>query len=155
MNDKILTMSLMLFLIMIGINAFLYMASSNLYDTSGNQLNIYYGLDSGGFGQQVQDDSEGTTIDTGVSISSSVPSQQEGMTAVETNSNPVGLNYMAEIQKIGIGVQLVMLKLSNLFPILSPIINAIVFFAFAIQGFAVAYLGSILIRGVLGRITWI
>jgi aldehyde dehydrogenase (NAD+) len=30
---------------------------------------------------------------------------------------------------------------------------AIVFLAFAIQGFAVAYLGSILVRGILGRIT--
>jgi hypothetical protein len=152
MNDKILTMALMLTFIMIGINAFLFMASSNLYDEQGNQLSIYYGLDSGGFGQQIQTDAENIDIDTGVSISSSAPSTIQGITAVTREDNPVGLSYGQDLQKLGIGVQLVMLKFSDLFPMLSPIVNAIVFFAFAVQGFALAYLGSVLIRGILGRI---
>ena len=153
MNDKILTMALMLFFIMIGINAFLYMASSNLYEENGTQLNIYYGLDSGGFGQEVEDKATDISIDTDTDFSSTLPSQSQGIVAVQSNSNPVGLDYTAELTKIGIGVQLVLLKLSDMFPIMAPILNAIVFFAFAIQGIAIAYLGSILIRGILGRIT--
>lgn len=152
MNDKILTMALMLFFIMIGINAFLFMASTNLYDESGNQLNIYYGLENQSMGGDLEDKANATTISTDVSLSSTAPSTLQGLAIVNTNEVPSGISYTTELIKLGIGVQLVMLKLSDLFPIIAPIINAIVFFAFAIQGFAVAYLGSIMIRGILGRI---
>jgi hypothetical protein len=153
MNDKILTMALMLSLVMIGINAFLLMASTNLYDTEGNQLDIYYGLDSGAYGSQVQTDAQSIDFDSGVSISSELPSEQEGLTVVSRNDNPIGMDVTNELAKLGLGVQLVMLKFSEMFPVLTPIVNAVVFFAFAIQGLAIAYLGSILIRGILGRIT--
>lgn len=151
MNDKVLTMAFMLFFTMIGVNAFLYMASTNMYDTSGNQLNIYYGLDD--FGNQIQTDAQNIDIDTDTGFSSSLPSSQEGITAVERGTDPVGLAVTNDLAKIGIGVQLVLLKLQSLFPIITPITTAIIVFAFAIQGFAIAYLGSILIRGILGRIT--
>ena len=153
MNDKLLTMALMLTLIMIGINAFLFMASTNMYDSTGNKLNIYYGMDSGAFGETIISDNNSITIDSGVSISSTAPGSSEGITVVKRNDNPIGLEATQDLTKLGIGVQLVMLKLSDLFPILSPILNAISILAFAIQGFAAAYLGSIMIRGILGRIT--
>jgi hypothetical protein len=152
MNDKVLTMALMLTFIMIGVNAFLFMASTNLYDDAGNPLNIYYGMDSGAFGEEIETDNSAIDIDTGVSISSAAPSTIQGVTAVTRNDNPIGLESAQDLTKLGIGVQLVMLKLGELFPIITPILNAIVFIAFAIQGFAVAYLGSIMIRGILGRI---
>jgi len=153
MNDKILTMALMLTLIMIGINAFLFMASSNMYDESGNKLNIYYGMDTGAFGEQIISDNNNITIDSGVSMSSTAPSTSTGVTVVQRNDTPIGVEATQDLTKLGIGVQLVMLKLGDLFPILSPILNAISILAFAIQGFAVAYLGSIMIRGILGRVT--
>jgi len=153
MNDKILTWAIMLTVVMIGINAFLFMASTNLYDEQGQPLNLYYGLDTGGFGSTIQTDSEGISIDSGVSISSSAPSTIQGVTAVTRNDDLIGISYGQDLLKLGAGVQLIMLRLSELFPIIAPILNAIVFLAFAIQGFAVAYLGSIMIRGILGRIT--
>jgi len=153
MNDKILSIAFMLTFIMIGINAFLYMGSTNLYDEEGNQLNIYYGLDTGGFGTQVQTKAEDIEIGTDLETSSTVPSQQQGIVIAKTNNEPTGLSYTNELAKLGIGVQLVMLKLSDLFPIMSPILNGIVIFAFAVQGLAIAYLTSILVRGILGRIT--
>ena len=151
MNDKILTMAFMLFFIMIGINAFLYMASTNLYDSNGNQLNIYYGMDD--YGDTITSNAQEIEISNSTEFSSSVPSQTQGISAVTRNSDPVGLSATNDIAKIGIGVQLVLFKVSDMFPILSPITTAIIAFAFAIQGFAIAYLGSILIRGILGRIT--
>lgn len=151
MNDKILTMAFMLFFVMIGINAFLYMASTNLYDNNGNPLNIYYGMDD--FGSEIIDDAQATEIGTETDFSSDVPSQTQGITAVTRNDDPVGVAATNDLAKIGIGVQLVLLKISNLFPTLKPITTGIIAFAFAIQGFAIAYLGSILIRGILGRIT--
>ena len=153
MNDKILTWALMLTVIMIGINAFLLMASTNLYDASGNPLNIYYGLDSGAYGSQIQTDAQNITIDSGVSISSELPSQQQGLVVSTRDDVPTGMSYANDLAKLGVGVQLVMLKFSEMFPVLSPIVNAIVFFAFAIQGLAIAYLTSLLIRGILGRVT--
>lgn len=153
MNDKILTIALMLTLVMIGVNAFLYMASTNLYDTNGNQLNIYYGLDEGAYGSQVQTNAQNIDIGSGVSISSDVPSQQEGFTPATIASNPVGSFYGNDLQKLGLGVQLVMLKFSEMFPVLTAIVNAIVLFTFLIQGLAVAYVFSILVRGIFGRLT--
>lgn len=153
MNDKVLTMALMLFMIMIGINAFLYMASTNLYNENGLPLNIYYGMDEGAFGSQVQTNAEGIEISTDVEMSSTTPSQTQGFTPATVSENPVGAVYGNELAKIGIGVQLVMLKLSSMFPIIAPILNAITFLAFAIQGFAMAYLFSILVRGIFGRLT--
>ena len=152
MNDKILTMAMMPTFIMIGINGFLYMASTNLYDQTGNQLNIYYGLDDGGYGSQIQTDVESIDIGTDTEFSSSVPSQQQGIVVAKQNDNPIGLDYMNLFGKLGFGVQLVLLNLSALFPIISPITNSIVIFAFLIQGYVIAYLGSILIRGILGRV---
>jgi len=152
MNDKVLTMALMLTLIMIGINAFLFMASTNLYDESGNKLNIYYGMDTGAFGEEIISDNNTISISSDVSMSSTAPSTFTGVTVVQRNDNPIGVESAQDLQKLGIGVQLVMLKLGDLFPIISPILNAITFLAFAIQGFAVAYLGSIMIRGILGRV---
>ena len=151
MNDKVLTMAFMMFFVMIGINAFLFMASTNLYDASGHQLNIYYGIDD--YGADIKTNTENISIDTDTQFSSSIPSQQQGITAVQRETDPIGLAATSDLAKIGIGVQLVLLKLSTMFPILSPITTAIIVFAFAIQGFAIAYLGSILIRGILGRIT--
>lgn len=152
MNDKILTMAMMLTFIMIGINGFLLMASTNLYDQTGNPLNIYYDLEDSGYGSQIQTDVESIEIGTDIEMSSTVPSQQQGIVVAKQNSNPIGLDYMGLFAKLGIGVQLVLLNISTLFPIISPITNAIVLFAFLIQGYVVAYLGSILIRGILGRI---
>lgn len=151
MNDKILSMAFMLFFIMIGINAFLYMASTNLYTTNGEKLNIYYGMDD--YANSIINDTQETEIGTSTDFSSDVPSQTQGITAVTRDTTPVGVAATNDLTKIGIGVQLVLLKLSTMFPILTPITTAIIAFAFAIQGFAVAYLGSILIRGILGRIT--
>jgi len=153
MNDKVLTMATFLFFIMIGINGFLYMASSNLYNENGTPLNIYYGLDDGGFGSELQDNAQNTDISADVSLSSTIPSQQQGLIIGKTNDTPAGLNVFNEFAKLGAGVQLVMLKLSNMFPIVAPIINAIVFFAFALQMFVIAYGTSILVRGILGRLT--
>jgi len=153
MNDKVLTMATLLFFIMIGINGFLYMASSNLYNEDGSSLNIYYGLDEGGFGEEIKTNAENTEITVDPSLSSELPSQQQGLVIGKTNDVPAGLNVFNEFAKLGVGVQLVMLKLSNMFPIMAPIINAIVFFAFALEMFVVAYGTSILVRGILGRLT--
>jgi len=124
MNDKVLTMGLMLFMIMIGINAFLYMASTNLYNENGLPLNIYYGMDEGAFGSQVQNTAEGIEISTDVEMSSTTPSTTQGFTPATVSENPVGVVYGNELAKLGIGVQLVMLKLSSMFPIIAPILNA-------------------------------
>lgn len=152
MNDKILTIAFMLFFLMIGINAFLYMASTNLYDSEGNKLNIYYGLDDDGFGSDLVDTADATEIDAGVGFSSTVPSQQQGLIVGKTNDDPTGLSAFNEFYKLGAGVQLVLLKFSVMFPIIAPITTGIATFAFALQFFVIAYGLSILIRGILGRI---
>jgi len=153
MNDKILTIAMFLFFIMIGINAFLYTMSFSLYHENGDRLNIYYGLDEGGFGKELQTNAENTTIGTDVSISSTIPSQQQGLVIGKTNGVPAGLNVFNEFAKIGVGVQLIMFKFSDMFPSISPIFMGIVFFVSAIQMFVVAYGTSILARGILARLT--
>jgi len=97
MNDKVLTMALMLFMIMIGINAFLYMGSTNLYNENGEPLNIYYGMDEGAFGSQVQTNAEDIEINTDVEMSSTTPSTTQGFTPATVSDNPVGAVYGNEL----------------------------------------------------------
>ena len=153
MNDKVLTIAIMLSFVLIGVNGFLLMASENLYDTQGQPLQIYYGMETGGYGDQVRTDADGIEIGSDVSISSDLPSQQQGLIIAQRDNTPLGLAATTDLAKIVFGVELVMLKFSEMFPVLSPIINVFVLFAAALKTFVTAYLTSLLVRGILGRIT--
>ena len=152
MIEKAVSIAMMLTFIMIGINAMLYMGSVNLYDQEGYPLNLYYGLDSGGYGSQMSDKAQSIEISTDPSFSSTAPSQQQGFTPITSSDNPVGMDWGAEFLKLGFGVQLVLLKFSELFPILAPITGGLGILAFAIQGFAMAYVGGSIGRAIVGRV---
>lgn len=154
MNDKMLTMSLFLVLIMIGVNAFLLMAATNLYDNNGNEIAIFYGLDNGALGSQLQDDAAGITVSTGSDFSSTAPVVNATIDPpIKSGGNPIGLEFTQYFTIMVAGLELVMLKFSSLFPILAPIINALVFFAAALKIFAMAFLGSQLVRAIVGRVS--
>jgi len=91
MNDKVLTIAIMLSFVLIGVNGFLLMASENLYDTQGQPLQIYYGMETGGYGDQVRTDADGIEIGSDVSISSDLPSQQQGLIIAQRDNTPLGL----------------------------------------------------------------
>jgi len=160
MIEKAVAIALLLGFIMIGINGMLYMGSTALFadytDAAGNRmpLNLYYGLDSGGYGSQLETKANCIDIGTEPSFSSTVPSQTQGFTPItnECEEEPIGINYAAEFMKIGFGTSLVISRFSEMFPLMAPIVNAIVLFTMAIQGFAMAYLGGTAVRGLFGRI---
>jgi len=149
MIEKAVSIAIMLTFIMFGINAMLSMGSS-LYNENGNQLNIYYGLDAQN--QSFIDKANDIEIDSGVDFSSTAPSQQQGFTPIKSNDNPVGLDWGAELLKLSIGLQLVLFKFSQLFPIIAPITLGLVALVSAIQGFAMAYIGGQIVRAIVGRV---
>lgn len=149
MNDKVLTMGILMFFLMIGVNGFLLMAA-NLYDGNGNTLDMFYGLSSNNLSQGIADDD--LEVTTSVSASSTTPSSSQGFTPVTINDEPAGLNPLNQMAVMVAGVQLVMLKFGDLFPIISPITGAVVFFVTAIQLLVGAYLGGQLVRSIFGRI---
>lgn len=149
MNDKILTIGMFTFFILIGINGFLLMGA-NLYDSNGNNLDIFYGMTNSGLSQDISD--KDITVATDLDASSTTPSSSQGFTPVTIDENPAGLDIISQMAIMVAGTQLIMLKFSEMFPILAPITNAIVFLITAIQLLVVAYIGSILVRSIVGRI---
>lgn len=149
MNDKILTIGMFTFFILIGINGFLLMGA-NLYDSNGNNLDIFYGMTNSGLSQNISD--KDITVATDLDASSTTPSSSQGFTPVTIDENPAGLDIISQMAIMVAGTQLIMLKFSEMFPILAPITNAIVFLITAIQLLVVAYIGSILVRSIVGRI---
>lgn len=149
MNDKVLTMGIMIFFLMIGVNGFLLMGS-NLLDQEGNSLDMFYGLSTSGLGSDIQN--ADLEITTDVTASTDLPSSNQGFTPITIDSQPAGLNPLNQMIVMVAGVQLVMLKFSELFPIIAPITNSIVFFVTAIQLFVGAYLGGQLVRSIFGRV---
>jgi len=150
MNDAILNKAMTLFLILIGINAFLVMGSA-LYDTDGNSLNLFYGLESGNLGSQIETESDSINVSTDLSMSSTSPSTDQGSTPFTVAGIPIGINFWNYIIIMALGVELIMLKFALMFPIIAPITGAISFFGFAIKIFVGAYLGSQLARAIVGR----
>jgi hypothetical protein len=149
MNDKIMTMGIFVFFIMIGINGFLLMAA-NLYDQDGNTLDLFYGLTSSGLSGNIEDKT--IAVSTELNSSSTTPSTSQGFTPITIDDNPSGLNVLSQMAIMVAGVQLIMLKFSELFPIIAPITTAIVFFITAIQLLVAGYVGSILVRAIFGRV---
>lgn len=149
MNDKIMSIGMFLFFILIGINGFLLMGA-NLYDSEGNNLDLFYGMTSSGLSGNIADKDIGVsaTLDS----SSTTPSTTQGFTPVKIDDQPAGLDLLSQMTIMVAGTQLIMLKFSELFPIISPITNAIVFLVTAIQLLVVGYLGSMLVRSIFGRV---
>lgn len=149
MNDKILTIGMFLFFILIGINGFLLMGA-NLYDQSGNNLTLFYGMTDSGLSGDIAD--KEINVSATLDSSSTTPSTTQGFTPVQINQDPAGLNIISQMTIMVAGTQLIMLRFSEMFPIISPITNAIVFLVTAIQLLVVGYLGSVLVRSIFGRV---
>jgi len=150
MNDAVLSKAMTLFFILIGINAFLVMGSA-LYDTTGHQLDLFYGLSSGELGSGIEDEADAIDVSTGLSFNSESPSQNQGSTPFTIFGIPIGIEFWNYIVIMALGVELVMLKFAVMFPIIAPITGAISFFGFALKIFVGAYLGSQLARAIVGR----
>ena len=149
MNDKIMTMGMFIFFVLIGVNGFLLMGA-NLLDSEGNTLNLFYGLGNNSLSSQISD----KDIEVGADLdsSSTLPSTSQGFIPVTIDGNPAGLDIISQMAIMVAGTQLIMLRFSELFPIISPIILSIVYLITAIQLLVVAYVGSILARSIFGRI---
>lgn len=152
MIEKAMSIAMFLFFIMIGINGFLYMASSTFYTESGVPMDMYYGLDTGGFGSDLDDKAKSIEISPDIGLSSSAPSQTQGFVPIQSSDKPVALDWASEFMKLGFGASLVLFRFSQLFPLIAPIINAIATLTFVIQGFGMAYIGGSLGRSLVGRL---
>jgi len=152
MNDKMLTIAMRLLLVMIGINAFLLMGDA-LLDQSGARLDIFYGLEDNSLGSNLSSQSDSIQINTDLEASSTSPTGFQGFTPITNNDNPIGLDFLRYPAIMVAGIELVMLKFSALFPIIAPITTAIALFAAMLKIMVASYFGSMLVRGIVGRIT--
>lgn len=152
MNDKILGMACLFFFVMIGINGFLLYAAQ-LQDPEGNTMNLFYGMSTSGLSGDVTTTANTITVDPGTSDSSTAPANEQGFPIINVNSKPAGLSAPDQFVIMVAGTQLVMGKFSEMYPPMAPIFNILIFVATALQVFVAIYLGSVLARALVARVS--
>ena len=154
MNEKIVTMMMMITFITIGINGTLAM-NAQLLDAEGRSILVHTNL----VNNQITDLSE-KDFDTNSpcgDATSQEPGLAEGcvpitITDSRGNTQAGGLDPLSTFVIIVGGVQIILLYFSTTYPFLSPITFAIFGIVTSIQAFTVAYFASIVLRSIFGRI---
>lgn len=138
---------------MIFVNAFITIGatqpnadgSSNLYLINNVNNNFSYS-------NQKTDSNFYVTAPT--TDSSQSPTNEQGFIPIKRtiDDNPVGFNGFDAAITMALGVEMVMLTLSEIFAPIGALFLAFAAVAFFIKAIAVAWLGSLVIRAIFGRI---
>lgn len=148
MNDKLLTMAFMVTFIAIGINGFLVMGSQ-FVDQEGNTIPAFTNLTNNAI-TDLQNESY--DINAPTSNSSDAPADAEGFTPITVGGQIAGLQPLQYLEIGVLGIQNVLLWFGGTFPMFVPITTAILVFVTVMQMIAVAYIGSVLVRSIFGRV---
>ena len=153
MNDKVVNMAIMLFFIMIGVNGFLAY-TLQLQDVEGNSFSEFVGLTTDGLSYaSIEAEGDGVEFDTPSTegLSSTDPSSEQGLVTPQNSSgNPMAFSAWNFAVIMTLGVELVMLKFSAMFPFLAPLTGAVIASAIALKVFFAAFI-ALNIRSFLGR----
>jgi len=149
MNDKVLSIAIMLVLVTIGINSF-YALAGGFYDMEGDPIGSY---DSEQFNSQYnQVHNADITISSGeTGATSTQPSGEDSVQAFEINGGLGGLEAARTITNMTTGTQQILLSWEREYLFLSPIFWGIIFVISAIQIFVAGYFASVIVRAIFGR----
>lgn len=148
MNEKIMNIGFFIFFIMIGINGFIVMTGT-LVDTEGNLMTQKTGW-SGITALGSDINASANTIDFDPDAGAGAEATDDSLPPFQINEKPAGLTAYDAVTAGLIGTQIYLVRFSELFPFLEPLIYAVIFFVTAIQLLVVAYLGSITLRTIFG-----
>jgi hypothetical protein len=153
LNEKWFNYAIVLTVIMVFVNAFITVGAGQ--PNADGSLNLYLlNSTNNTLSYNSLKNSSDFDFNSAYYDSSSSPTNEQGLTPVTrpSDSVPVGLNAFDAAVTMAVGVELVMLTLAAIFWPVAALFYAVAGVAFFIKAIVVAYLGSILIRSILGRI---
>jgi hypothetical protein len=153
LNEKWFNYAMTLTIIMIFVNAFITIGASQ--PNADGTYNLYLiNSQNNAFSYQQQKNFGGFDVNSAYYDSSTSPTNEQGFTPVlrESDSAPVGLNAFDAAVTMALGIEMLMLTLANIFWPVAALFYAIAALAFFVKAIVVAYLGSVLVRSIVGRI---
>jgi hypothetical protein len=153
LNEKWFNYGVALTILMIFVNAFITVGATQ--QNADGSYNLYLlNSQNSSLSYQQQKTNSDFDFNSAYYNSSTSPTNEQGFTPVlrTTDSTPTGLNAFDVAVIMAIGVELVMLTLANIFWPVAALFYAIASVAFLIKAIMVAYLGSVLVRSIVGRI---
>lgn len=156
MNDRWFNFAMALAVITILINGFLLMAAAQ-----PNQNNQYSALFNDLGNNKLNYTSQKTNStyligqnDSMVSNSSASPTSDQGFTPVtDASLNPFAFTKMLDIASVAaLGFEMLMLKLAGIFIVAAPLFLALAAMGFLSKTILIAWLTSVVLRPLLGRV---
>ena len=153
MNEKWFNYAISLTIMMIFVNAFITIGASQLNADGSSNLFLMNSTNNALTYEQ-QKQNSGFNIAPNSSDSSQSATTEQGFTPITrtTDSAPVGLNALSALTTMAIGIELVMLQLAQIFWPVAALFYSIAGVAFLIKAIAAAWLGSIAVRAIFGRV---
>lgn len=153
MNEKWFNYAVAMTILMIFVNAFITIGASQLNADGSSNLYLVNNVNNA-FSYSNQKSNSTFYIGTSTGDSSQSPTNEQGFTPIKRSidDNPVGFNGFDAAITMALGVEMLMLTLSTIFSPVAPLFLAFAAIAFLIKAIAIAWLGSILVRSIFGRV---
>ncbi len=153
MNEKWFNYAISLTIVMILVNAFITIGASQPNADGTSNLYLLNNVNNA-FSYSNQKSDSNFYLDPPTSDSSQSPTNEQGFTPIKRSidDNPVGFNGFDAAITMALGIEMIMLTLSQIFLPVAPLFLAFAAIAFFIKAIAVAWLGSIVLRTIFGRV---
>lgn len=153
MNEKWFNYAIALTIVMILVNSFITIGASQP-NADGSSILYLVNNVNNAFSYSEQKSSGDFYVQSPSGESSQTPVSEQEFTPIKRtiDDNPVGFNGFDAAVTMALGVEMVMLTLSQIFTPVAPLFLAFAAIAFFIKAIAVAWLGSLVIRSIFGRI---
>jgi len=147
MNEKWFAYAVSLSIMLIFINAFITIGASQ-QNPDGSYNVFLTGLENSNYSYQTTKSNSSFGIEATLGDSSQTPTNEQGYQPVKRTSDgkTTAFNAFDTIISMALGVELIMLTLTIIFPPVAPIFYAIAAFAFFVKAIAAAWLGSMVVR---------
>ena len=153
MNEKWFNYAISLTIVMILVNAFITIGATQPNADGSSNLYLVNNVNNA-FSYSNQSESGDFYLESPSTDSSQSPTNEQGFTPVKRtiDDNPVGFTGFDAALTMTLGVELVMLTLAAIFVPVAPLFLAFTAIAFFIKAIAIAWLGSLVIRAIFGRV---
>lgn len=156
MNEKWFNYAISLTIMMIFVNAFITIGASQLNADGSSNLFLMNSTNNAlTYSNQKSNSDFYTTDCSNGTNSSQSPTDAQGCVPIKRtiDDNPVSFNSFDAAVIMVFGIELVMTQLSQIFWPVAPLFMGIAAIAFFIKSIAMAWLSSIVIRAILGRLS--
>lgn len=153
MDVKWFNYAVSLTILMIMVNAFITIGSAQ--PNAQGKLNLFLLNNSNdAFSYSNQKTNSSFYIESAINSSSQSPTNEQNFAPIKRSidDSPVGFEGFDAAVTMAFGLELVMLSLAGVFVVVAPLFWGIAAIAFLIKSVVIAWLGSLVIRSILGKV---